>query len=125
MRRHSSLIAGGIFLSRLSGLARDAVLAFFLGANVGADAFRAALKIPNLLQNLLGEGVLSASFIPTYSRLLADDREEEAGRVAGAVLGLLLVLTGVLVLLGTLLAHPLTRLLAPGFVGDRLELTVT
>jgi len=125
MRRHSSLIAGGIFLSRLSGLARDAVLAFYLGANVGADAFRAALKIPNLLQNLLGEGVLSASFIPTYSRLLAEDREEEAGRVAGAVLGLLLVVTGVLVLLGTLFARPLTLLLAPGFVGDRLDLTVT
>jgi putative peptidoglycan lipid II flippase len=125
MRRYSSLIAGGIFLSRLSGLLRDAVLAFFLGANVGADAFRAALKIPNLLQNLLGEGVLSASFIPTYSRLLADDREEEAGRVAGAVLGLLLVLTGALVVLGAVFAHPLTRLLAPGFVGERLELTVT
>jgi putative peptidoglycan lipid II flippase len=74
------------------------VLAFFLGANVGADAFRAALKIPNLLQNLLGEGVLAASFIPSYSRLLAEDREEDAGRVAGAVLGLLTVLIGVLIL---------------------------
>ncbi len=124
MRRHSALIAAGITLSRLSGLVRDAALAFFLGANVGADAFRAALKIPNLLQNLLGEGVLSASFIPTYARLLAEDREEEAGRVAGAVLGLLTVLTGVLVLAGVALAPLLVRAITPGFTGERLELTV-
>jgi putative peptidoglycan lipid II flippase len=125
MRRSSSLIAAGIALSRLSGLVRDAALAFFLGANVGADAFRAALKIPNLLQNLLGEGVLSASFIPTYSRLLAQDREEEAGRVAGAVLGLLVVLVGLLAVAGILFAGPLVRLITPGFVGERYELTVT
>lgn len=125
MRRHSSLVAAGIGLSRLSGLVRDAVLAYFLGANLGADAFRAALRIPNFLQNLLGEGVLSASFIPTYSRLLEEEREEDAGRVAGAVLGLLIALTGVLVLLGVVFARPLTVVLTPGFVGDRLELTVT
>jgi putative peptidoglycan lipid II flippase len=125
MRRHSSLVAAGIGLSRMSGLVRDAALAYFLGANLGADAFRAALRIPNFLQNLLGEGVLSASFIPTYSRLLEQEREEEAGRIAGAVLGLLIVLTGALVLLGMAFARPLTVLLTPGFVGDRLELTVT
>jgi putative peptidoglycan lipid II flippase len=125
MRKHSSLVAAGIGVSRLSGLARDAALAFFLGANVGADAFRAALRIPNFLQNLLGEGVLSASFIPTYSRLLEAGREQEAGRVAGAVLGLLSLVTGVLVLLGVVFARPLTMLITPGFTGERLELTVT
>jgi putative peptidoglycan lipid II flippase len=125
MRRDSSLVAAGIGVSRLSGLARDAALAFFLGANVGADAFRAALRIPNFLQNLLGEGVLSASFIPTYSRLLEDGREQEAGRVAGAVLGLLSLLTGLSVLLGVVFARPLTMLITPGFTGERLELTVT
>ncbi len=125
MRRHSSLVAAGIALSRVSGLARDAALAYFLGANAGADAFRAALKIPNFLQNLLGEGVLSASFIPSYSRLLAEGRDADAGRLAGAVLGMLIALTGVLVLLGVLLARPLTLLITPGFEGDKLELTVT
>lgn len=125
MRRHSSLVAAGIALSRVAGLLRDAVIAAFLGANVGADAFRAALRIPNLLQNLLGEGVLSASFIPTYSRLLHAGREREAGQVAGATAGLLTALTGVLVLLGVVFARPLTQLITPGFAGERLELTVT
>lgn len=123
MRRSSSLVAAGIGLSRLSGLARDAALAYFLGANAGADAFRAALKIPNFLQNLLGEGVLSASFIPSYARLIDEGRQRDAGRLAGAVLGLLIMLTGVLVLLGVALAGPLTSLLAPGMTGERAELT--
>ncbi len=125
MRRQSSLVAAGIGLSRVSGLARDAVLAFFLGANLGADAFRAALRIPNFLQNLLGEGVLSASFIPTYSRLLGEGRDEDAGRVAGAIVGLLATTAGALVLLGVVFARPLTTVLTPGFAGERLDLTVT
>jgi putative peptidoglycan lipid II flippase len=125
LRRHSSLVAAGIGLSRLSGLVRDAVLAYFLGANLGADAFRAALRIPNFLQNLLGEGVLSASFIPTYSRLLSEGREEDAGKVAGAVAGLLALVAALLVVVGVVLAAPLTRLIAPGFTGERFELTVT
>ena len=89
-----------------------------------ADAFAAALRIPNLLQNLLGEGSLSASFIPVYSRLLGEGRDDEAGRVAGAVAGLLTALAGGLVVVAIVLARPLTVLLAPGFEGRRLDLTV-
>jgi hypothetical protein len=65
-------VGAGIFLSRLAGLVRDRVLAQTLSLSSAADAFRAALRIPNLLQNLLGEGVLSASFIPVYARLRAE-----------------------------------------------------
>jgi putative peptidoglycan lipid II flippase len=123
--RNSALVAAGILLSRVSGLARTAVIARYFGVSPVADAFAAAMRIPNLLQNLLGEGVLSASFIPVYSRLLAQRREEEAGLVAGAIAGLLTALTGVLALLGVVLAEPITRLVAFGFTGERLELTVT
>ena len=75
-------------------------MAQVLGAGLGAEAFRAALKIPNLLQNLLGEGVLSASFIPSYGQLLADGRRDDARRLAGAVAGFLLVVVGILGLIG-------------------------
>jgi putative peptidoglycan lipid II flippase len=127
LRRSSTLVAAGILLSRLAGLVRESATGYFLGAGVGAEAFRAALRIPNLLQNLLGEGVLSASFIPVYSKALADGRDEEAGRLAGAVAGLLLVVTSVLVLIGVVFAGPITRVLTPGFVPgtERYELTVT
>lgn len=123
-RRASFLVAAGILLSRLSGLIREVVIGRYLGTSPSADAFRAALRIPNLLQNLLGEGVLSASFIPVYARLRSEGDEREAGRLAGAIAGLLLVLTGVLCVLGLLLAGPLTSLLASGLGAFRHELTV-
>lgn len=123
--RNSALVAAGILLSRLSGLVRTAVIARFLGVQGVADAFQAAMRIPNLLQNLLGEGVLSASFIPVYSRLLAEGRREEAGRVAGAIAGLLTALTAALALIGVAFAGPVTRVVAGGFSGETLELTTT
>ncbi|MGH9193354.1 MAG: lipid II flippase MurJ, partial [Acidimicrobiales bacterium] len=124
-QRASLLVAAGIFLSRCSGLIRESVIANYLGTGPAGDAFRAALRIPNLLQNLLGEGVLSASFIPVYARLRAEGREQEAGHVAGAVAGLLVALTGVLSVIGMVLAEPLTRLLVPGFNDAyRFDLTV-
>ena len=82
------------------------------------------MRIPNVLQNLLGEGVLSASFIPVYSRLLADEDEEQARRVAGAVAGLLAALSGVIVLVTLVAARPITRVLAFGLRGETFELTV-
>jgi putative peptidoglycan lipid II flippase len=82
------------------------------------------MRIPNFLQNLFGEGVLSASFIPVYARLLADGDEEEAGRVAGAVFSLLALIATVLVVIGIFTAPYLIDLLTPGFTGDKRELTV-
>ncbi|MBN2624846.1 MAG: murein biosynthesis integral membrane protein MurJ, partial [Acidimicrobiales bacterium] len=123
--RGSLLVAAGILLSRTAGLIREVVTAAFLGSADAADAFKAALRIPNLMQNLLGEGVLSASFIPVYARLRAEGRDEEAGRLAGAIAGLLTALTGVISLVGVLFAGPLTSVLAPGFEGDKHDLTVT
>ncbi|MBQ90409.1 MAG: murein biosynthesis integral membrane protein MurJ [Acidimicrobiaceae bacterium] len=117
-------VASGILWSRLAGLLRESLLRSVLGLGPAADAFGAALRIPNVLQNLLGEGSLSASFIPVYSRLLGEGRDEEAGRVAGAVAGLMAVLSGGLALFGIVFARPLTSLLAPGFDGPRHELTI-
>ena len=77
-----------------------------------------------MLQNLLGEGSLSASFIPVYSRLLANGDREGARRVAGAVAGLLGVLVGLLVSAGVLLAPVLVDLLTPGFSGAKRDLTI-
>ena len=122
--RGSSAVAAGIALSRLSGLLRESLLRSVLALGPAADAFAAALRIPNLLQNLLGEGSLSASFIPVYSRLLGEGRDDEAGRVAGAVAGRLAALAGGLSVVSTLAARPLAVLLAPGFEGRRLDLTV-
>lgn len=117
-------VGAGIFLSRVAGLVRDRVLAQTLSLSSAADAFRAALRIPNLLQNLLGEGVLSASFIPVYARLRAEGRTEDASRVARAVGTLLAMVASALALGGVLAARPLVELLAPGFNDDTRALTI-
>ncbi len=125
-RRRSGAIAvgAGIFLSRLAGLVRERALAHYLGAGNAAGALRAAMRIPNVLQNLLGEGVLSASFIPVYSRLLAAGRHEEAARAARAIGTLLALVAALIAAAGVLAAAPLVQLLAPGFDAPTRELTV-
>ena len=117
-------VAAGILLSRLAGFIRERALAHFLGNSDASGAFRAALRIPNLLQNLLGEGVLSASFIPVYARLLAEGKEEEANRVARTVATLLFFVASVVTLLGVLFTPAVIELLAPGFHGEVRELTI-
>jgi putative peptidoglycan lipid II flippase len=122
--RSAFLVAVAILLSRISGLVRGRILARFFGLSYAADAFAAALRIPNILQNLFGEGVLSASFIPVYARLLAEDKKDDAGRVAGAVFSLLAVATSLLVLAGVLATPWLITLIAPGFRGETRQLTI-
>jgi putative peptidoglycan lipid II flippase len=117
-RRGAALVGAGILASRLAGLAREQAVAFFFGVGPHADVLTAALRVPNALQNLLGEGALSAAFIPIYSRLIEDGRRDEAGRFAGAIFGLLLAAGGGLTLAGVLLARPLVAVLAPGFLAD-------
>ncbi len=118
------LIGIGILLSRLAGLIRQTMMARFLGADLAADAFNAAFRIPNMLQNLFGEGVLSASFIPEYAGLLGRGDEEEATKLAGAVAGMLALVAAVIVLLGVLTAPWLVAVIANGFTGEKRELTV-
>lgn len=111
-------VAAGIAVSRAFGFLREMALAFFFGAGPHADVFRTALRGPNLLQNLLGEQTLSASFIPVYARFLAQGRRDDAGRFAGAIFGLLLATAAGVSLLGVLLAEPIVGLLAPGYLTD-------
>ena len=106
------------------GLFRESIFAHFFGSSFAADAFRAALRIPNVLQNLFGEGVLSASFIPVYAKLTAEGDRDEAGRVAGAVFSLLAVVTSILVVVGVLATPYLIEAIAPGFHGERRRLAI-
>jgi putative peptidoglycan lipid II flippase len=121
----SAVVGAGIFLSRIAGLVRERVFAQFFGTSLYADAFRAGLRMPNAIQNLLGEGTLSASFIPVYSELLEEGRKEDAGRLAGAIFALLFTIAGALALLGILLAPLMVSIFLPGFVGERREITIT
>jgi len=124
--KNSALWVGiGILFSRVAGLIRERVFAHYFGNSMAAGAFKAAIRIPNFLQNLFGEGVLSASFIPVYSRLLAEGENELAGRVAGIVASMLALVVSGLVLIGVLLTPILGDLIvAPGFHGEQKALTI-
>jgi len=122
--KHAFLIGAGILLSRIIGLVRQRVFAYYFGTSAAKDAFDAAFKIPNFLQNVFGEGALSASFIPVYANLLARNDEKEAGRLAGAIFTILALVTSTFVLLGVLTAPYITRFIAIGFEGERYDLTV-
>ena len=120
----AAVVAAGILLSRIAGLIRESIFAHYLGNSAAADAFKAGFRIPNILQNMFGEGVLSASFIPVYSRLLSEGNEAAADLVAWAVGAILAGAIGLLVLLGLVGAPWLIHLIAPGFQGETRQLTI-
>jgi putative peptidoglycan lipid II flippase len=106
------------------GLVRERVFAHYLGNAEAAAVFKAALRIPNFLQNLFGEGVLSGSFIPVYAQLLGQKDQEEADRVAGAVFGLMALATSLLVAAGMLATPLFVDAIAPGFQGESRALAI-
>ncbi len=114
-------VAAGIFTSRIIGFVRERAVAHFFGVGAHADVFQVAFRGPNLLQNLLGEGTISAAFIPIYSRMIEEGREEDAGRFAGAIFGLLLVAALAMSAIGVLLAEPIVTVFTPGFLDDASE----
>jgi putative peptidoglycan lipid II flippase len=122
---HAILVAAGILLSRIAGLIRQRVFAHYFGQQDVADAFAQAIRIPNFLQNLFGEGALSGSFIPVYASLLARRQERVASEVAGAVAAVLALVSAVIVLIGAAATPLLIDLIAPGFQGAKRELTIT
>jgi putative peptidoglycan lipid II flippase len=122
--RSAFLVGAGILISRIVGLVRQRVFAYYFGTSAAGDAFSAAFRIPNFLQNVFGEGALSASFIPVYSKLLAQDNEEEASHVASAILALLALVTASIVLLGVLFTPYFIDVIAWGFKGETRELTI-
>jgi putative peptidoglycan lipid II flippase len=120
----SSRVAFGILVSRVTGLIRETVIAHFFGNSSVAGVFRAAIRIPNLLGNLFGEGVLSAAFVTVYSKLRARGENEEAEHVAAAIFGVLALVCAALVLVGVLATPLLIDFIVPGFKGEDRVLTI-
>jgi putative peptidoglycan lipid II flippase len=123
--RGALLVTAGIVVSRLFGLVRQRVIGHYFGIGAFADVIAAAFRIGNIVQSLLGEGTLSASFIPVYARARATGRSAEATRFALNALGFLLLAVGVASATFVALAPALTRLIAPGFEGERFALTTS
>ncbi len=118
------LVATGIMASRSFGFIRNKIFAYYFGTGIEAAAYAAATKIPNFLQNLLGEGVLSASFIPVYASLRARGEEAQAKSLASAVLAALVLVVNVMVLGGIVFTPQIVSVIVPGYQGQSRELTI-
>jgi len=124
--RSASETGFGTFISRILGYLRDMVIASKFGAGAFADAFYVAFRIPNLFRNLLGEGALSASFVPVFNEYLVKD-EKEAWQVAGIIFSLLILILSSITFLGIIFSPLIVRIFAPGFIyfPDKFMLTVS
>ncbi len=126
LARSAGVIGIATMASRVLGLVRDQVLAFYFGAGDSMDAFLVAFRIPNLVRDLFAEGAMSAAFVPTFTKRLASDSREGAWRLANSVVNALLLVTGALVVLGIIFAEPLLSPFVQGFtvIPGKFELTV-
>src|SRR5262244_4173305 len=107
--KSASLISAFTILSRIFGYIRDSRVAFLLGAGTAADAYTTAYRIPNLLRRLVGEGAVSAVFIPVFSRYIAEKKEKDAWEFANTMLTMLTMILTAITLLGILFSPLIVR----------------
>ena len=122
----AGVVGMATLLSRVLGFVRDMAIAWLFGAGMLADAFFVAFRIPSTLRELLGEGALSAAFVPAFTRTATRDGRQAAWDLASMVMGTLVVVLAAVTILGVLFAPWIVRVLAPGFAGipGKLPLTV-
>lgn len=121
----AGVVGVATLLSRVLGFIRDMAFAWLFGAGMMADAFFVAFRIPSTLRELLGEGALSAAFVPAFTRTATREGRQAAWDLASVVMGTLVVVLTVVTVLGALLAPWVVRLLAPGFAEIPGKLTLT
>ncbi len=110
--RPAGLVSLATLCSRVTGLVREAVFAALFATGGIADAFKFAFLIPNLLREFFAEGALSSAFVPTLAKVRAKEGEQRAFQLAARVMGTLAAATGLIVLLGILLAPAIVSLVA-------------
>jgi putative peptidoglycan lipid II flippase len=126
LARSAGIIGLATMTSRVLGLVREQVLAYYFGAGDAMDAFRVAFRVPNLLRDLFAEGAMSAAFVPTFTRKLAEGGVDSAWRLGNSVLNGLVMVTGSLVLVGLVFAPAIVGFFAADFdaVPGKLAMTV-
>ncbi len=116
--RSAGAMSGITLVSRITGYARDCAQTFFLGAGFSSDAFVIAFRIPNLLRRLVGEGEMTAAFVPVFTRYLQGKDRREIWRFAGAAFYALALILTLITIAGIFLSPLLVRALALGFQAD-------
>src|SRR5579884_3002663 len=124
--RSAGIVSVAVFLSRITGLVRETIMAHYFGAGMIYDAFLLGFRIPNLTRDLFAEGALSSAFVPIFTQTLAAEGKKRAAILSNLVGTALIVIVGILCVLGVVFSPVLVELLAPGFhqVPGKFELAV-
>jgi putative peptidoglycan lipid II flippase len=127
LARDALLVGFCHLISRILGLGREAVFAALYGSGLQTDAFNVAFRIPNLLRDLLGEGALSASFIPVFTEYLAKKGKEEAWKLASMVFNAMALISMAAIAIGVAAAPIIVHLMVPGYKGisGKMDLTIS
>lgn len=122
--RGTGIVAGLTFISRIFGFIRDQLVSYLFGATAVADCFLVAYRIPNLLRSFVGEGAMTAAFVPVFASQLKLGKEK-AQEVLSQVCGFLLSITTLLTILGIIFSKQIIWLIAPGFsTEDKADLCI-
>ena len=124
LARSASVVSAATLASRILGLAREIIVLKMFGRHL-TDAFYAAFRLPNTFRYLMGEGALSAAFIPVFSDYLRNRSKREAWELASAVMVSLMVVSGAVVILAMICAPWIVRLLLAGFSADPEKFALT
>src|SRR5262245_3511604 len=122
--KSTSTISALTVVSRIFGYIRDNRIAFLLGTGDLGDAYSLAFRIPNILRRLVGEGSVSAAFIPVFSQYLVEGKRDEAWDFVNAILSAAIVFMSIVVILGILGSSYIVAFFASGFAGDKLQSTM-
>ena len=112
--RSAGIVSIAVMASRLLGLVREKVIAYYFAAGVGGDAFYAAFRIPNLMRDLFGEGALSKAFVTTFTATELEDGEEAAWRLASRIFNATFLLLTVITVIGIFAAPAIVDLIFTG-----------
>jgi putative peptidoglycan lipid II flippase len=110
----SAIMMASIFLSRVMGLVREMVIAGVAGANAAVDAYRVAFIVPEILNHMVASGFMAVTFIPIFTRYLAEDRMEEGWRAFSLIMTVFGTLLLLMIAVAEVLTPQLIAVLAPG-----------
>jgi putative peptidoglycan lipid II flippase len=123
--RSAGIVSLATALSRVSGLVREQVMAYFFGASMATDAFVTAFRIPNLLRDLFAEGALSSSFVPVFKDKMVNEGDDPAFDLGNTVMTSIILVVSVVVILGMIASPLIVYLTANGFTADKEKFDLT
>src|SRR4051794_40171707 len=123
--RSAGIVSIAVMFSRVLGLVREQVFAYYFGAGYLYDAYQVAFRIPNVLRDLFAEGALSAAFVKVFTDYQINKSEAEAWKLASLVLNALAVVLSIITIIGIIFSRQFIAIIAKGFPPEIAALATT